>query len=87
VAVTGIEELTNVVGTHTALLWQLSSLYPVIGNPPVLVGATNEKLNVKSEVVTAKSRGAVATADAFVEAVAHEPTPIAVTAAMRKTMA
>jgi hypothetical protein len=84
--VPGIEALTNVVGTHTALLWQLSSLYPVIGKPPVFVGATHEKLKVRSVVVTAKSRGAVATVDAFVEAVAQEPTPIEVTAATRKTI-
>ena len=58
----------------------------MIGKPPVFVGATHEKLKVRSEVVTAKSRGAVATADAFVEAVAHEPTPIDVTAATRKTI-
>jgi len=86
VAVPGIEASTTEVGVHTALLWQLSSLYPVIGNPPVLTGATHEKLNVRPDVETAKSRGAVATVDAFVDAVAHEPTPIDVTAATRKTI-
>jgi hypothetical protein len=58
----------------------------VIVEPPELSGAVHVKAKVRSPGTTEKSRGALDALDEVVVAVAHEPTPIEVTAPTRNVI-